>query len=41
MYMDNTIVENDNKLFKKWKLCNENLSVECFRPKEECAKNVY
>jgi len=38
MYMDNTIVENDNKLFKKCKLCNENLSVECFRPKRRMCK---
>ena len=36
--MDNTIVENDNKLFKKCKLCNENLSVECFRPKRRMCK---
>ena len=36
--MNNNIVENDNKLFKICKICNENLSVECFRPKRRMCK---
>jgi hypothetical protein len=36
--MDNNIVENDNKLFKICKICNENLSVECFSPKRRMCK---
>ena len=42
MYMSNTIEDNDNKLFKICKLCNQNLSIECFRPKRRmCKKCVF
>ena len=40
--MSNTIEDNDNKLFKICKLCNQNLSIECFRPKRRmCKKCVF
>ena len=41
MYMDNTIVENDNKLFKNVNYVMKIYQWNALDQKEECAKNVY
>ena len=40
MYMDNNIVENDNKLFKICKYEMKIYQQDALDQKEECAKNV-